>query len=174
MDEDVNSWFDAALEALAPAEREGLASPEPGEGRVAHLIRIARNSRRAKAREMAITALHPAARDRLPGVVDTAIALLEDAGKYVRYRACQGLAVAMDSAAMPALEAARSRGLEVPYDGLAGAIRAIERQDRNAFFDHYGTGSRTTLVLQDERSDFKPGGTHIVIGSAAYGTARRS
>ena len=173
MADDVNSWLDAAIAALAPAERDRLASPEPGEGRVAHLIRIARTSRRAKAREMAITALHPAARDRLPGVVETALALVEDPGKFVRYRACEALAVAMDPATLPALAAARDRGFEIPWDGLAGAIRAIERQDRSAFFDRDGLGGRTRLVLQDELSNPRPGGPVIVVGSAAYGTARR-
>ena len=173
MDEDVNSWLDAAVAALAPAERDRLGRPQPGEGRVTHLVRIARHGRRAKAREMAITALHPAARDRLPHVVETALLLLDDPGKQVRYRACQGLAVAMDPAALPALFSAQDRGVDVPHDGLAGAIRAIERRDRAAFFDREGLGGRTSLVLQDERIDHRPGGDFIVVGSPAYGTARR-
>lgn len=166
MTEGVNSWRDAAVAGLAPAERGALAEPLPGEGVVAHCIRIARTSKRAKARQAAIGALFPAARDRLPGVVALGADALRDPSKIVRYEACRLLAVALDPAAEPAIEAALADGVEVPWDGLTSALRAIRAADRNAFFD-----GRTTWVLQDEQSGFGVGPVKV-LGSAAYGTAR--
>ena len=79
MDEGRNTWLAAAKSALAPKEQAALGEAGPGESVVDHLIRIARLSRRAKARQAAMGALFPAARDRLPGVVELALDLLHDA-----------------------------------------------------------------------------------------------
>ena len=168
MDEGVNSWRDAAVAALAPGEREALAEPEAGEGVVGHLIRIARSSRRGKARQAAVGGLFPAARDRLPGVTDLGIERLRDPSKLVRYEACRLLAVALDPETLPALEAALADGVDVPWDGLRCAMRAIRAGNRNAFFDD---SQRTTWVLQDEQSGFGVGPVKV-LGSAAYGTER--
>ena len=168
MTEGVNSWRDAAVAALAPAERDALGEARPGEGVVAHCIRIARTSKRAKARQAAVGALFPAARDRLPGVVELGVDALRDPSKIVRYEACRLLAVALDPAAAPALEAALADGAEVPWNGLNCALRAIRANNRNAFFDQ---PERTTWVLQDEQSGHGVGPVKV-LGSAAYGTAR--
>ena len=152
MAQGVNSWRDAAVAALAPGERAELASERPGEGIVAFLIRIARNSRRAKARQAAMGALFPAARDRLPGVVELAVDLLNDPGKFVRYEACRALAVALDPATLPALEAAQDSGVDVPWDGIACAIRAVRQGRREAFGERAGFEGRWHWVLQDELS----------------------
>ena len=166
-DDGVNSWRDAAVSALAPAERDALAETQAGEGVVAHCVRIARTSKRAKARQAAVGALLPAARDRLPGVVALGVDALRDPSKLVRYEACRLLAVALDTDSKQALEAALADGTEVPWDGLNCALRAVRAGDRNAFFDGH-----TTWVLQDEQSGF--GGAVKVLGSDAYGTQRRS
>jgi hypothetical protein len=168
MDGGQNSWRDAAVAALAPGERAELAAPAAGEDVVGHLVRIARNSRRAKARQAAVGALFPAARDRLPGVAELAEDLLRDPSRFVRYEACRALAVTLDPASLTALEAALKEGVEVPWQGLERAIRAVRAGNRNAFHDE---PDRTRWVVQDEQVDHSTGGVRV-LGSAAYGTAR--
>ncbi len=167
MKEDQNSWLAAAVVALAPGEQGTLADAAPGETVVGHLIRIARRSRRAQARRAAMGALFPAARDRLPGVVELAVDLIHDASQAVRYEACRALAIALDRGALSSLRAALKEGVDVPWDGLARAIRAVEKGNRRYFQDHPDTG----WVLQDEEIDLQDYSIKIV-GSAAYGTGR--
>lgn len=169
MDESPNSWLAAAKAALAPKEQAALGMAGPGEGVVDHLIRIARLSRRAKARQAAMGALFPAARDRLPGVVELALDLLHDASRLVRYEACRALAGALVPATLPRLQKALNERIDVPWNGLERAIRAIRTGNRNAFHE---IPERTHWVIQDEEWDFEAQGPRI-LGSSAYGTARR-
>ena len=140
------------MKALFPAERAELAEPLPGEGRVEHAVRIAGKAKRADARRCMLTYLAPAARDGHPGAVAAGIAALGDPSRHVRYEACRLMAVAQDRAALPTLRAMQAEGADVPYDGIEGALLAIERGDRNAFFEAQGLGN-TRLVLQDEGLD---------------------
>lgn len=169
MDREENSWLAAALDALAPTERAVLGEAAPGESVIDHLVRIACRSRRAQARRAALGALLPAARDRIPGAVKVALDLLHDASKPVRYEACRVLAVALDPATLPALQQASIEGVDVPFDGLSGAIRAIRTRRRDAF---HGDDGRTRWVLQDEVWDHKAQ-VPRVLGSTAYGTKLR-
>lgn len=168
MDGAQNSWLTAAQAALAPAEQATLGAAAPGEGVVAHLIRIVRQSRRAEARRTALAALLPAARDRLPGVVELAAERLRDPSKLVRYQACRALAVALDRQTLPALKRALAERVEVPWNGLEGAVRAVRARKRDAFH----TNDRTYWVLQDEEWDQRTQAARIV-GSPAYGTVPR-
>jgi hypothetical protein len=169
MEQGENSWFAAALEELGPKERTVLGAAAPGEGVVDHLVRIARGSRRAEARRTAMVALMPAARDRSPCAVKVALDLIQDASKLVRFEACRALAVALDPATLPALQEASDQGIDVPWNGLQCAIRAIRNGSRDAF--HEGPGC-TRWVLQDEEWDHKAQVTKVV-GSSAYGTKPR-
>jgi hypothetical protein len=169
MSEARNSWLDAAKDALAPGERDTLLNELPGETVVDHLIRIARNSRRAGARTAAVGALFPAARDRISGVVELSLDLLRDPSKAVRYEACRALAVAHVESTLPTLLTALAERVEVPRGGLEGAIRAVRSGRRDAFHAH---PDRTFWVLQDEEWDHKAGAARVV-GAPAYGTAVR-
>jgi hypothetical protein len=168
MDESRNTWLAAAKSALAPKEQAALGTAGPGESVVDHLIRIARLSRRAKARQAAMGALFPAARDRLPGVVELALDLLHDASRSVRYEACRALAVALAPATLPRLQKALDDRIDVPWNGLEMAIRAVRTGHRNAF---HKIPERTQWVLQDEEWDHEAQGPRVV-GSSAYGTRR--
>jgi len=168
MEEVLNSWFKAARDALAPKEMGKLGQSAPGEGVVDHLIRIARLSRRAAARQAALGALLPAARDRLPGVIEVALDLLYDVSKSVRYEACRALAVALDPATLPRLQQALNQGLEVPWNGLEASLRAVRAGRRDAFHENLNAH----WVLQDEEWDHKSDNINIV-GSSAYGTTHR-
>jgi hypothetical protein len=169
MDEGHNSWLAAAENALAPKEQAALGKAGPGESVVDHLIRIARLSRRAKARQAAMGALLPAARDRLPGVVELALDLLHDASRWVRYEACRALAVALAPATLPQLQKALNERLDVPWNGVERAIRAVRTGRRNAFHEN---PERTHWVLQDEEWDHEAQCPKI-LGSSAYGTTSR-
>ena len=164
-----NSWLAAAENALAPKERDVLGKRASGEGVVEHLIRIARLSRRAPARRAAMGALLPAARDRLPGVVELALDLLHDASGSVRYEACRALAVALDPTTLRALHNALNERIDVPWNGLEAALRAVQTGNRNAFNEN---PERTHWVLQDEEWDLEAQATRI-LGSSSYGTTRR-
>lgn len=144
-----SAWWVAMLKALTPAERTALGEPQPGEGRVEHAVRIARAAKRAEARRCMIVYLMPAARDGHAQAVEAGIAALGDPSKHVRYEACRLVAVAQDRAALPRLREMEAAGVEVPWQGIEGALLALERGDRNAFYDVNGPG-RTRLVLQDE------------------------
>ena len=166
-------WLPPLQQALAPDETGELSPQAFTEGVVPYLIRIARRSRRAKARQIALANLFPAARDRLEGVTELAVdRLLNDPGKFVRYEACRLLALAHDPATLGALRTAWDRGVEVPWNGIEDAYRAVEHGDRDAFYNRPGWPGHTGWVIQDERTDFATGG-RFVCGSAAYGTARR-
>ena len=169
MDEGRNTWLAAAKSALAPKEQVALSKAGPGESVVDHLIRIARLSRRAKARQAAMGALLPAARDRLPGVVDLALDLLHDRSGSVRYEACRALAVALAPSTLPELQKALNEHLDVPWNGLERAVRAVRTGNRNAFHEN---PERTHWVLQDEEWDHQAQGPKI-LGSSAYGTTCR-
>lgn len=117
MDGEYNSWAAAAEEALSSKEQVTLGKAAPGESVVNHLTRIGRLSRRAQARQAAIGALFPAARDRLPGVVELALDLLRDASKPVRYEACRALAVALVPATLPILQRILDERIDVPWNG---------------------------------------------------------
>lgn len=169
MNEGRNTWLAAAKNALAPKEQEALGKAGPGEGVVDHLIRIARLSRRAKARQAAMGALFPAARDRLPGVVELALDLLHDASRSVRYEACRALAVALAPETLPQLQNALNERIDVPWNGLERAIRAVQTGNRNAFHE---IPERTNWILQDEKWDYEAQGPKI-LGSSAYGTTSR-
>jgi hypothetical protein len=168
MDEGRNTWLAAAQNALAPKEKGALGTAKPGESVVDHLMRIARLSRRAKARQAAMGALLPAARDRLPGVVELALDLLHDASRSVRYEACRALAVALAPETLPQLQEALNERTDVPWNGLERAIRAVRTGNRNAFHE---IPERTQWVLQDEEWDHEAQGPRVV-GSSAYGTRR--
>jgi hypothetical protein len=60
-------------------------------------------------------------------------------------------------------------GIDVPWNGLEAAVRAVQAGRRNAFHE---IPERTRWVLQDEEWDHKAQVTRIV-GSPAYGTAHR-
>lgn len=79
------------------------------------------------------------------------------------------LAVALDPGTLPALQQAADQGIEVPWNGLQCAMRAIRTGSRDAF--HEGPG-RTQWVLQDEEWDHKAQVTKV-LGSSAYGTKPR-
>lgn len=167
------SWMPGLISALAPAEAAELGSPKPGEGPVAFCIRVARGSRRAKARQLALCTLFPAARDRLEGVVELAVdRLFNDSGKFVRYEACRMLALACDPATLKPLHEAWERKFDVPWEGIGDAYRAVEQGDRDAFYNRPGWPGHQSWIVQDERTDFKNGG-YIVEGSLAYGTKVR-
>ena len=161
------------LQALAPQELNELRPQPSREGVVAYLMRVARCSRRAKARQAALVNLFPAARDRLEGVIELAVdRLLNDPGKLVRYEACRLLALAHEPATLDALQKAWDKRIEVPWNGIEDAYRAVEQGDRDAFYNRPAWPGHTRWVVQDERTDFANGG-RIVCGSAAYGTALR-
>ena len=173
IDEADESWRPELLKALAPAERSDLGVPRPGEGPVPYLIRVAQNSKRAKARQIALGTLFPAARDRIEGVVELALdRLFNDPGKFVRYEACRLLALAHDPATLRLLSDASEQRIEVPWEGVADAYRAVEQGDRDAFYNRPGWPGHTTWIIQDECQDFKNGG-YTVQGAAAYGTERK-
>ena len=136
------------MKALSPKERAVLAEPLPGEGRIEHAVRIVRTSKRAEARRVLLTYLAPAARDGHAQAIEAGIEALDDPSKHVRHEACRLMAVAQDHAALPKLRAMHAAGVEVPYHGIEGALLAIERGDRNAFFE--AQGQRIRWVLQDE------------------------
>jgi len=166
-------WLPPLKHALAPDEIGDLSPQESTEGVIAYLARVARCSRRAKARQTALANLFPAARDRLEGVTELAVdRLLNDPGKFVRYEACRLLALAHDPSTLGALRTAWDRGIEVPWNGIQDAYRAVEQDDRDAFYNRPGWPGHTGWVIQDERTDFATGG-RIVCGSAAYGTSLR-
>ena len=166
-------WLPPLIQALAPNERMALSPQPDSEGVVAYLIRVGRQSRRAKARQIALGNLFPAARDRLEGVTDLAVdRLINDPGKFVRYEACRVLALAHDPSTLDALRSAWDAGIEVPWNGIEDAYRAVEQENREAFYNRPGWPGHPGWVIQDEQTDFKNGG-RIVRGSAAYGTALR-
>src|SRR5687768_10636765 len=98
-----SEWWTEALKALAPAERDALATPLPGEERIEHAVRIARQSRRADPRRWMLVYLGPAARDGNRAAVEAGIEALSDPSKHVRYEACRLVAIAQDRAALPVL-----------------------------------------------------------------------
>ena len=167
------NWLPPLLQALAPDEAQELSPQPSAEGVVPYLVRVARRSRRAKARQIALANLFPAARDRLEGVTQLAVdRLLNDPGKFVTYEACRLLALAHDPATLGALRDAWDQGIEVPRNGIEDAYRAVEQGDRDGFYNRPGWPGHTGWVIQDERTDFANGG-RIVCGSAAYGTVVR-
>ena len=150
--EQQSAWWDAAMKALSPGELAELAEPLPGEGRVEHAVRIAGKAKRADTRRCMLTYLAPAARDGHRGAITVGISALGDPSRHVRYEACRLMAVAQDRSALPTLKAMQEEGVDVPWQGIEGAILALERGDRNAFFGAQGLGN-TRLVLQDEGLD---------------------
>ena len=75
----------------------------------------------------------------------------------------------MDPTTLPLLEAAVNERINVPWDGLELAIRAVRTGNRNAF--RGGNPEQSRWVLQDEKWDHESRSVKI-LGSSAYGTTR--
>ena len=79
------------------------------------------------------------------------------------------LAVALAPETLLQLQKALNDRIDVPWNGLERAIRAVRMGNRNAFHDN---PERTHWVLQDEEWDHGAQAPKI-LGSSAYGTMRR-